>query len=111
MVLREENAAGVAQPHAISRPPVETNVVRKSVGPFEHPARLSGGRGIVDDQFNPLMPGQIANDFRVDPRNRLELPWPVSVIVGPRYPGGGVRLPLRGHAVAKRGRKRRSVAG
>jgi len=82
---------------------VKVHLGGESVGAFEESARLPGGGGVADDQFDALMPGQIPNDLGVDPRNRLELSRPIIVIVGPSEPRGRVRLPLRGHAVAEGG--------
>ena len=57
------------------------------------------GRRIIDDQFDPLVPRQMANDFGVHPWNGLELARPVVAVVRPSQPGGVVRLPFGGHAV------------
>ena len=45
--------------------------------------------------------GEVADDLGVDPGDGLELAGPVFGVVGPGDPGGGVGLPLGGHA--KRG--------
>ena len=97
----QEDAAGVAQPDAIRGPVVKSDIVRESVGALEHSARLPRCGRVVDDQFDALMLRQIANDFGVDPRNRLEFSRPVAVKVRPSQPRGGVRFPLGGHAVAE----------
>src|SRR5579872_509082 len=81
---------------------MKTNVVRKRVRTLQHLASLFRGPGVVDDQLNPLMPCQIANDFSVDPWDRFEPARPIAVIVRPCQPCGSVRLPLGGHAVAER---------
>jgi len=48
--------------------------------------------------LNPLMLGQVANDFCIHPGDRLEFSRPVAVIVRPSQPCGGVRLPLGRHS-------------
>src|SRR5271165_2598737 len=45
----------------------------------------------------------MANDWGVDPWNRLELTRPVCTIMRPRDPGGLVGFPFLGHAIAERG--------
>src|SRR5437762_2440135 len=70
---------------------MESNIPAQRARSIEHFARV--GR-IIDDQLDALMPRMMANDFRVDPRDRLELAGPVIAIMRPRQPGGPVRLPF-----------------
>jgi hypothetical protein len=57
--------------------------------------------GVADQNAHTLHAGQLADDFRVDPRNGRELSGPVAAIVRPGNPGGFVRLPLGGHPKAE----------
>src|ERR1700684_1515062 len=66
----QEDAAGVAQPYAVGGPAVKPDVGGKSICSFEHFARLPGGRSAVDDQLDALMFGQVADNFRIHPRDR-----------------------------------------
>ncbi len=58
---------------------------------------------VVDQNVDLLDAREMADDLRIDPRNRLELARPVGAIVRPRDPRGLVRLPLGRHAIAERG--------
>ena len=79
---------------------MKANVFSESIGLIEDfPGALFRSR-IVDDELDAFMPGQMADDFRVDPRDRLKLSRPVITIMRPCQPGGLVRLPFRGHAQA-----------
>ena len=108
--MLDEDAAGVAQPDAVGGPAVEADVRRQRICFVEQLADLAFGCGVVDDQLNPLVTSEIADDFGMHPRDRLELAGPIAVIVGPCEPGCGVRLPLGGHAVTERGRRLRGRA-
>ena len=66
-------------------------------------ARAGFGGGIFDDDVHPLDARQMADDLGIDPGDWRELARPVGAVVRPGQPGGGVRLPLGGHAVAERG--------
>src|SRR5882762_7478992 len=44
---------------------------------------------------------QVPHNIRIDPWNGREFPRPVRFFMGPRKPGGRVRLPLRWHPVAE----------
>ena len=99
--FREEDAAGVAQPHAVGGPAVEADVGGKSIGLLKDFAGLSGAGCVVDDQPDTFPFGEVADDFGVDPWDGLELSRPVALVVGPCEPGCGVRFPLGGHAVAE----------
>src|ERR1700676_536263 len=87
----QEDAAGIPQPYSVGGPAMEANVGGKGVGSFQYFAGLLGGRRVVDDQLDAFMFGQVANDFRVDPRNRSELSGPIFAVVRPREPRGGGR--------------------
>jgi len=93
-----ENASRVAHPDAVGGPAVEADVSQRRAGSVEQLPYLPLGRGVIDDQLDPLVPREIANDFRVDPGNRLKLAGPVAVIVRPGQPGSGVEFPFSGHA-------------
>ena len=66
------------------------NIGCERIRPLQHAPRSPPCGGIVHDQFDPFMFGQMPNDFGVDPFNRLELPRPISLIVRPCEPGRGV---------------------
>src|SRR5438477_4078754 len=100
----EKDAARIAQPNPIRRPMMKTNISRQSVRSFQYLASFASRRSVLDDQFDSFMPGQVANNFCEYPRDRFELTGPVSLMMGPCQPGGRVGLPLRGHAIPKRGR-------
>ena len=100
----KKDASRVTKPDTVRRPAVKANVGGKCVRAFQDAASLSGRRCVVNDQLDALILREIPDDLGIDPRNRLKFSWPVSVIVRPRKPGRDVRLPLSGHAVAKRGR-------
>jgi len=95
---RHEGAAGVARPDPICSPAVKPNVIAECIGAVEDFAGVFLGRSIGDDQFDSFVSRKIANDFRVDPRDRFKLSRPVVAIVRPGQPGSLVRLPLGRHA-------------
>jgi len=82
---------------------MEPNVRGKSMGALKNAPRLFRRHGVLNDQFNPLMPRQIADDLAIDPRDRLKLPRPIAAIMGPSEPRCRMRLPLGRHAVAEGG--------
>ena len=57
------------------------------------------GVGVVDEDVDVFAAGEVADDLGVDPGDGLEFSGPVFGVVGPGDPGGGVGLPLGGHAV------------
>ena len=67
----------------------------------EFPQRAFLRLRVIDQDVHALARREQADDLRVDPRNRLEFSRPVFGIVRPGQPGGLVRLPLGGHAVAE----------
>ena len=98
---RAENASGVAQPDAVGRPAMEADIFQRCVTFIKTLADFSFRRDIANDQLDALVSRQIANDLRIDPRDRLKFPRPIAVVVGPCKPGRGVRLPFGGHAVVE----------
>ena len=62
-------------------------------------ARFSAA-SVVDEDVDVFDLREVADDLAVDPGDGLELAGPVLGVVGPGDPGGGVRGPLGGHAVA-----------
>ena len=56
--------------------------------------------GVVDEDVDVFDLREVADDFGVDPGDWLKFSGPVLRVVGPGDPGGGVRRPLGGHAVA-----------
>src|SRR5881628_2379614 len=76
------------------------DVVGQSISSFQNFARLPGRTCVIDDQLDVFVFRQITDDLRIDPRDGLEFSRPVTLIVGPREPCGGVRFPLGRHAVA-----------
>ena len=101
---RQENAAGIARPDAIGAPAVEADSLGERVGKricfFEHRPRTLFRTRVIDDQVDALMPGQVADDFGIDPRDRVELTRPVAAKMRPGEPCGFMRLPFGGHVVS-----------
>ena len=94
-----EDRAGVACPDAVGGPLVEVDArdvcacaLQDSVGAF-------CGGCIVDEDVHVLDAGEVADDVGVDPGDGREFARPVVGVVRPGDPGGGVRVPLGGHAV------------
>jgi hypothetical protein len=77
---------------------MKPNILIQSMRLFQGLARQLFRSRIFDNQFHALMAAQITNDFGIDPRNRLELARPIELVMRPRQPGGGMGLPLGGHA-------------
>ncbi len=65
------------------------------------PLRAPFGLRVLDQNVHALPRREQAHDLRIKPGNGLELARPVLGIVRPGQPGGLVRLPLGGHAVAQ----------
>ena len=59
------------------------------------PCMLADGL-VVAKNFNALVRREGAHDFRIDPRNRLEFPRPIGLVVRPGNPRGGMGFPFRG---------------
>src|SRR6267378_6897333 len=79
---------------------MKTNTIRESACFLEHHARTLFPTRIIDDQVHTLMPRQIADDFGIDPWDRIELARPVAAKMRPSQPCRFVRLPFRGHPVS-----------
>jgi len=100
-VLRgfDEGGAGVAEPDAVGGPVVEVEAGEVGSGA----AKMAGGAAlgvfVVDEDVDVFDPGEMADDLGVDPGDGLEFAGPVLGVVGPGDPGGGVRVPLGGHAI------------
>src|SRR5690348_15215529 len=86
---------------------MEADVIAEGISAIEDTASLFFGVSILDQDFDTLVPREIADDFGIDPRDRIEFARPVGAVVGPSQPGGSVGLPLGGHAIAERGGSRR----
>ena len=56
------------------------------------------GGEIVDQDVDVFDGGEMADDLCINPGDGLELAGPVVGVMGPSDPGGGVVLPLGGHA-------------
>jgi hypothetical protein len=82
---------------------MKPHISRKRIRALQYPADATFRCTVVNNQIYPLMPRQIANNLGINPRDRLELPRPIPAIMRPSQPGGGMRLPLRGHAVGEGG--------
>src|ERR1700751_1503669 len=83
----QENAAGVAQPDAVSGPAMEADIVREGIAALENSAGLSRAGCVIDDQLDAFVLRQIADNLGVHPGNRLEFSRPIALIVRPREPG------------------------
>ena len=93
-----EDRPRIASPDAICGPVVEVNILAESVGFAQELASLFFRGGAFDDQVDALVPAQVTDDFRVDPRNRFEFARPVVAAMGPGNPSRLVGLPFRGQA-------------
>jgi len=106
-----EDGAEVARPAAVEREAEELDAGEVYAHAGEEAPRegLLDGRGHED--AHDLAGGELADDLAINPRDGRELPGPVGEAVGPRQPGGLVRLPFRGHAEVRRAqsRNRRSM--
>lgn len=63
---------------------------------IEHTLGILSYRFIVTKNLDTLMTVKRANDFRIHPRNRAELAWPVRFVMRPRYPRGLMSFPFSG---------------
>src|SRR5260370_25011960 len=82
---------------------MKTDIAGKRIRFFEHRPRALLPTCIIYDQIHTLMPRQVADDFGIDPWDRIELARPVAAKVRPGEPRGFMRLPFGGHAVFLRG--------
>jgi len=94
----DEGAAGVASPHPVGRPAVEAQVVGQGIRFGKNLSSMLFSGQIVDDQLDSLMPPQMTNNFSIDPGDGFKFSRPIAAVVRPCQPGGGVRLPFRGHS-------------
>jgi hypothetical protein len=65
---------------------------------LEHGGGAALGGLVVDQDVDVFDAGEMADDLGVDPGDGLEFAGPVLGVVRPGDPGGGVGLPLGGHA-------------
>jgi hypothetical protein len=79
---------------------VKVNVVTECIRTVEYFAGALLRSGIVDDQFNPFVASQVADDFPVNPWDRFKLSGPIVAMVGPSQPSGVMRFPFGRHAEA-----------
>ena len=63
---------------------MEANVFQHDAGSLQQFADLALGDCVVDDEFNPFVTREVADDFCVDPGDGLELAWPIAAVVRPR---------------------------
>ena len=80
---------------------MKTDVVIQCMRTLQCFPRELFSTGILNDQLYPLISAQIANNLRINPWNRFELPWPIEFVMRPRQPGCGVRLPFRWHSIRR----------
>ena len=80
---RYEDGAGVAEPGAVCGLAVEADVGGERIGAVEQLAGLALRGGVIDNQIDTLVAGEIADDFGVDPGDGIELARPIRVVVGP----------------------------
>src|SRR5579864_7545943 len=66
-------AAGIASPDAVRGPAVKADVIAERMGAVENLAGAFLGRRIIDNQFDPFVPSQMADDLCVDPGNGVKL--------------------------------------
>src|ERR1700730_9976659 len=79
---------------------MKTDIPGKRIRFFEHRPRALLPTCIIYDQIHTLMPRQVANDFGIDPWDRIELAPPVAERMRPGEPCGYRRPPLAGHAIS-----------
>ena len=96
-----KGASRVASPHPIGWPAMKANVVAERVGLAPGPCgqAFPMPRSLTISSTRSCR-AQVADDFGIDPGDRLELSRPVAAIMRPGEPGGGVRFPFGGHAIA-----------
>src|ERR1700756_1888616 len=101
--IKGEGAAAVAGPDPVRRPAMETDVLVKDIGKLQRFAGTLLRVGVVHNQLDSFVAGEMADGFRIDPGNGLELSGPVAFEMRPRQPGCVVRVPTRGHANLRAG--------
>src|SRR5579864_2079351 len=101
--INGEGAAAVAGPDPVRRPAMETDVLVKDISNLQRFAGTLLRVGVVHDQLDSFVAREVANDFRIDPGNGLELSGPVAFEMRPGQPGCVVRFPLGGHANLRAG--------
>src|ERR1700694_722501 len=79
---------------------MKTDIAGKRIRFFEHRPRALLPTCIIYDQIHTLMPRQVANDFGIDPWDRIDLARPVAAKMRPGEPCGFMRLPLGRHAIS-----------
>jgi hypothetical protein len=94
---KHKGTPGISRPNSVCWPTVKTNIVVQSICALQSLACEPLSGCIFDNEFDALVPAKIANDLRIDPRNRLEFPRPIQLVMRPRKPGGSMRLPFGGH--------------
>ncbi len=99
-----EDGAGVAEPDAVGGPLMEVDAGEVGSAALENGGGATLGGLVVDENVNVFDAGEVSDDLGVDPGDGLELTGPVVGVLGPGDPGGGVGLPLGGHAEGGEGR-------
>ena len=96
-VVFHENRTGIARPSAIGGKFEELHARRIHTHAFEHATRARFMLFRIHQDANCFAFGEMADNFTVDPVNRLDFTGPVGGIVRPADPGGLVRFPFGGH--------------
>src|SRR5262249_46857449 len=111
ILAADEERAEVPRPRAIGADPEEVYPAEVHPHTTENRPRLPLGAGVLHQDAHALAGHEMAHHLAVDPRDGRELPRPVTPLVRPGEPGGGVRLPFGRPAVAERGRRARPRCG
>src|SRR6266550_3266434 len=107
VVAAHELRASVAHPRPVGRHTEELDPRATDAGAAQEVPGASLHAGVVDEDADALAGDEVTHDLGEDPRDGLELAWPIAPRVRPGEPRRGVRLPLGRHAVAERGGRRR----
>jgi hypothetical protein len=82
---------------------MEAHRAQPDSGVGEDPAGAALRVDIVHENLDALAGSKLTNDLGVHKNDGGQLTRPISLVMRPRDPGGGVRLPLGGHTVAESG--------
>src|ERR1700728_567627 len=99
--VSDEDGTRVSCPHAIRGQVMKTDAREIGPGAFENACRKLLCFGAFHENMDLLSCGEKPDDFGIDPWNGLKLSRPILMVMGPCQPGGLVRLPLGGHAIAE----------
>ncbi len=96
-----EDGSAVAGPATIGWPEVKVQSFGVHMGVTQDLERASASLGIFHNDGDTFHPRQVADNLGIYPGDGGEFSRPVAAVVRPGQPGGSVRLPFGGHAVAQ----------